>query len=143
MKVGVTGTRSDINQYQIDTLYRLLPAIGHGRINMEFHHGDCVGADVTAAEVARHFGYKIVCHPPEKNDLRAFFDSDEHREPLSYFARNRNIVDETQCLLVLPYQTEWQTNGGTWYTYDYAKKKNKPRIVIYPNDRFDYEGFYL
>jgi len=25
---------------------------------------------------------------------------------------------------------ERQTHGGTWYTYDYAKKKNKPIILI-------------
>ena len=98
----------------------------------ELHHGDCVGVDVEVAEIAASLGYKTVCHPPSKNDLRAFHKSDEFRTPLSYFARNRNIVDETDKLLVVPYQDAWQPNGGTWYTHDYAKKKKKPYEVFYP-----------
>lgn len=129
MKIGVTGTRSGMTAKQRKEVTDFLTCVGGG----EFHHGDCVGVDVEAAEIAASLGYKIVCHPPIKKDLRAYHASDEFREPLTYFARNRNIVDETDKLLVVPYQDEWQSSGGTWYTHDYAKKKKKPYEVMWPS----------
>ena len=130
MKIGVTGTRSGMNKRQQQEFTDFLNELGSG----EFHHGDCVGVDVEAARIAEKLGWKIVCHPPIKDDLRAFHDSDEFREPKSYFARNRNIVDETDVLLVIPYQDSHQSHGGTWYTHDYAKKKDKPLHVIFPKN---------
>ena len=130
MKVGVTGTRSGMNKRQQQEFTDFLNELGTG----EFHHGDCVGVDVEAARIAEKLGWKTVCHPPIKDDLRAFHDSDEFREPKSYFARNRNIVDETDVLLVIPYQDSHQSHGGTWYTHDYAKKKDKPLHVIFPKN---------
>lgn len=128
-KIGVTGTRSGMDDEQILKVVEFLSKFPEGS---ELHHGDCVGVDVEVAEIAKKLGFKIVCHPPIKGDLRGYFESDEYRTPLSYFARNRNIVDETDILLVLPYQTSHQNHGGTWYTHDYAKKVNKEPIVIYP-----------
>ena len=130
MKVGVTGTRSGMNKRQQQEFTDFLNELGSG----EFHHGDCVGVDVEAARIAEKLGWKTVCHPPIKDDLRAFHNSDEFREPKSYFARNRNIVDETDVLLVIPYQDSHQSHGGTWYTHDYAKKKDKPLHVIFPKN---------
>lgn len=98
----------------------------------EFHHGDCVGVDVETARLAKAMGYKVVCHPPEKDDLRAMHGSDEFRKPLSYFARNRAIVDETEVLLVIPQQDLWQPSGGTWYTHDYGVKKGTKVVTIWP-----------
>lgn len=134
MKIGVTGTRSGMNDHQMISFIEFMQSVVDG-INpstVEFHHGDCVGVDDQAAIVAKELGCKVICHPPEKDELRAFHQSDEFREPLSYFARNRKIVDETEMLIVVPYQNSHQTSGGTWYTHDYALKKGKPVFVIYP-----------
>ena len=130
MKIGVTGTRSGMSEQQfldISTFLKEQFVTG-----AELHHGDCVGVDVEVAMLARDIGYHIVCHPPVKDELRARHDSDEFRVPLSYFARNRNIVDETDQLLVVTYQSTPQKHGGTWYTHDYATKKNKDVIIVYP-----------
>lgn len=123
MKVGVTGTRSGMSeaQYLQMSIYLSLLPVGS-----ELHHGDCVGVDVEVATMAKDAGLRIVCHPPIKEELRAFHASDEILEPLTHFARNRNIVDSCDVLLVVPYQTAHQNTGGTWYTHDYAVKKNKP-----------------
>lgn len=138
MKIGVTGTRSGMNKRQkqefTELLSDLLVDCFANSENGEFHHGDCVGVDVEAAKIARKLGFKIVCHPPEKDELRAFHKSDEIREPKSYFARNRNIVDECDVLLVIPYQDSHQSHGGTWYTHDYAVKKDKPLHIIFPKN---------
>ncbi len=128
MRIGVTGTRSGMNETQFSAVVEYLS----GFANAELHHGDCVGVDAEVAVIATSLGFRTVCHPPEKDDLRAFHPSDEIRGSLSYFARNRNIVDETDLLLVVPYQDQHQTNGGTWYTHDYAVKKGKPVEVFFP-----------
>ena len=129
-KFGITGTRSALTNVQIAAITKFLAE--NFVEGCELHHGDCVGADAHVAQIAKDLGYKIVCHPPVESGLRAFFASDETRQPLTYFARNRNIVDETEFLIVAPYQNEWQSKGGTWYTHDYAKKKGKQLCVFYP-----------
>ena len=130
MKIGVTGTRSGMNDLQLQQVIDFL--VNNFEVNSEFHHGDCIGVDAEAAQIAKNIGYKIVCHPPINQDLRAFFQSDEYREEYSYFARNRNIVDDVDFLMVVPFQDEWQPHGGTWYTNDYAKKKDKRTQIFFP-----------
>lgn len=137
MKIGVTGTRSgmtDTQKIKFETIIKFNFFNTPASVN-ELHHGDYMGVDVEAAHIARGAEYKIICHPPIVTDLRGYFKSDKYRSPLTYFQRNRNIVDETDYLFVLPYQSTPQKSGGTWYTYDYARKKNKPILVIYPDGR--------
>jgi len=133
MKVGITGTRSGMTHIQFRMVRAFLThVVQSSNLPLEFHHGDCVGVDVEAAAIAKELGFKIICHPPIKDELRGFFTSDETREPLSYFARNRNIVDETDVLIACPYQNTHQSHGGTWYTFDYAYKKQKPIELYLP-----------
>jgi hypothetical protein len=105
MRIGVTGTRSGMTEYQKKEVTTMLAKFGSSNY---LHHGDCVGVDVEVAQIARELGYHIICHPPEKDDLRGFFYSDSYELPKSYFARNRDIVDSTDFLFVVPYQMEWQ-----------------------------------
>lgn len=128
MIIGITGTRDGMNHIQIqDVGFFLQDNSG------EFHHGDCFGVDLQAARIAKHLGYRVVCHPPEKDYLRAFHESDEIRPKYSYLRRDRNIVDAVEILIVVPKQNEWQPEGGTWYTYDYATRVGKPTITFFPN----------
>lgn len=128
MKIGITGTREGATEYQLTELREVLSGLD----SVEFHHGDCAGVDEQAAKIAKELGYKIVCHPPESDYLRAYFPADEMREPAGYLKRDRAIVDSVDVLIVVPLHNEWQPKGGTWYTHDYAKKKDKPVIVIWP-----------
>jgi len=128
VKIGVTGTREGATEWQLKELRSVLFNLK----GTEFHHGDCEGVDAQAAKIAQELGYKIVCHPPESDYLRAYFPSDESREPAGYLKRDRAIVDACDVLLVVPLQMEWQPMGGTWYTHDYAKKQGKPFNVIWP-----------
>jgi hypothetical protein len=133
VKIGVTGTREGATEYQLNELRSVLQELK----GTEFHHGDCAGVDEQAAKIAKELGYKIVCHPPVSDYLRAYFPADEMREPAGYLKRDRAIVDSVDVMLVVPLQMEWQPKGGTWYTHDYAKKKNKPYNVIWPGERND------
>ena len=129
MKIGVTGTREGANEQQLLEVIKFMESLGSGH---ELHHGDCKGVDIQVAAVAKVLGWRIVCHPPKTTEQQGYFGGDEMREPLGYLQRDRNIVDETETLIVVPLQNEWQPKGGTWYTHDYAKKKNKPVTVFYP-----------
>ncbi len=128
MKVGFTGTRKGLTHEQRDKLENILWDLSVD----EFHHGDCIGADAESHDVALKLSLYTIIHPPIVSDLRAFKEADSHREPKSYFARNRDIVNESDTLIATP-ATEEETIGGTWYTINYAIKIHKPVIIINPN----------
>lgn len=130
-KVGVTGTRYGMNDSQIKN------AVVHLKLfkntDVELHHGDCIGVDKQIAKIAKYFNYKIICHPPLKREYRAFTSYDEIKKEFSHFQRNRNIVNYSDIILVIPLQNNHQNNGGTWYTFDYALKIKKPIILLTPD----------
>ena len=131
MKIGITGTRSGMNAEQSSSLRYHLSRFAHVT---EFHHGDCVGVDDQAATIANNMDIQTVCHPPVDESLRAHHNSTVILEQKNHFARNRNIVDSVDLLFVVPYQDEWQSRGGTWYTHDYAKKKGVETFTIWPSE---------
>ena len=130
-RVGVTGSRSGMNETQMREVSQALEALYTP--GAEFHHGDCMGVDEQAATLAQSMGYRVVSHPGPDGEHRAHHPSDEVREVDTHFRRNRTIVNTTDLLLVVPWQEEHQTNGGTWYTHDYAVKVGKPRRVFWPS----------
>ena len=133
--IGITGTRSGMNDTQKKNVTEFLRDSLKQHSLSTLHHGDCIGVDVEIANIAKSMGYYIINHPPTNSDLRAFHESNAYKKPLTYFARNRNIVDETDLLLVVPFQNFPQNSGGTWYTYDYAIKNKKNYMIFYPDGR--------
>jgi len=136
MNIGITGTRFSITDHQrfmLETYLSTFQGICEAaKFQPVLHHGDCVGADTAVAEIARNLGYRLVCHPPVKDELRGFFASDEERPALPYLQRNRCIVEEVKILLVVPRSMAWEPRGGTWYTHDYAVKKKVDVRIFWP-----------
>ena len=131
--IGVTGTRSGMTDYQRERVTEIFSTVASAASEqIILHHGDCVGVDVEVADIATRLGIRTVCHPPIKEELRAFHKSGTILEQKTHFARNRDIVDACDYLLVMPWQMEHQTRGGTWYTHDYAVKQNRPMEIIWP-----------
>jgi len=129
MKVGFTGTRQGMTEAQKISLHQLLLDLGATSL----HHGDCLGADAEAHTVAQELGLYIVIHPPKDGIHRALCQgAHETREPKTYFARNRAISDETDCLIGASVTDHPLPNGGTWYTIDYNADTKEP-YVIWPN----------
>lgn len=126
MKVGFTGTQQGMTWYQLVALRGHLHLLGA----TELHHGDCVGADAEADEVAREMGLRTVSHPPADPKKRAFCASNEMREPELYLERNHDIVDETDVLIAAPRTDEEQLRSGTWSTVRYARKRGKDVVVL-------------
>ncbi len=140
MYIGVTGTRKGMTQAQEASFREFIAdKCGH------FLHGDCVGVDDECATIVRKLRtveeMKIWSFPPDKSSLRAFNKfSDYENPPNHYFARNREIVYQSDILLVIPLQFEWQPSGGTWYTHDYALHQDKKVIVIWPSGDIEEKG---
>lgn len=91
IQVGFTGTRHGMTDAQKVTLETMLIQLG----GAEFHHGDCIGADSEAHDIAMECGYCPIIHPPTNPALRAWRKVPAHlmRPERLYMTRNRNIVD--------------------------------------------------
>lgn len=110
---------------QKETLSDLL----HMSLAYDFHHGDCVGADAEAHEIALSRSYTVIVHPPIDDRLRAHCKAHDIREPKEYLARNRDIVDEVDFLVAAP-NGEEKARSGTWYTIRYAMSEGVPVVIL-------------
>jgi len=131
MIVGFTGTRDGLTLLQKARLSNLF---AEGKI-IEFHHGDCVGADAEAHKLVRKYApqCKVVIHPPSDEKLRMFCPGDITLDPLPYLDRNRAIVDACAGLVACPRSREEELRSGTWSTVRYAREKNKLVRMIWPD----------
>ena len=121
IRVGFTGTQRGLTDEQKAALDRLFHELGQDAV--EIHHGDCVGADEEAHDLADNHAFDIVRHPPDKDDKRAFCTGGEERDPKPYLDRNKDIVDETDMLIACP-NGEERVRSGTWSTVRYARKRS-------------------
>lgn len=140
--IGFSGSREGMTYQQKETLKMLLEKLKGDAEICWFRHGDCVGADKEAHQIARRLNYRIIIHPPDKDDLRAFCeDAFSVLPPKPYLDRNKRIVKKADFLLAAPKSKENQ-RGGTWYTITQATKRNLPMRIIYPDGSFDKGGTY-
>jgi hypothetical protein len=128
--IGFTGTRQGMTEAQKSALRALLDG-GAG----EFHHGDCIGADSQAHDIANEYGYRIILHPPTNSSQRAWREVPKHMErpKKPYLDRNKDIVRETASLVAAPAEPEEQLRSGTWSTVRFARKQGKPVFLILPD----------
>jgi hypothetical protein len=135
MKIGFTGTREGMSKQQRDALYKLLCDIPWG-VPHEFHHGDCVGADAEACNLAwrlKNAGHnlQIHCHPPIISKRRAYCRCDVMHPIKEYLIRNHNIVEACDILIAAPISAtdHWGRPSGTWATIKYAEKRKATLIL--------------
>jgi hypothetical protein len=127
-RVGFTGTQETLNKFQLKSLKRLLSWCG----NHVLHHGDCIGADASAHDIADQIGMRVVIHPPINPTKRAFKTAMQVLECKPYIERNHDIVGMTDWLIACPKGGEEQ-RSGTWATVRYARKQNKLIWIVYPD----------
>lgn len=132
IKVGFTGTRRGMTGSQWASLTALLKAFCQRYDRVEFHHGQCIGADEEAASIAKELGCWIVSHPPTNQKAISNFAFDEARAPRPYLQRNNGIVNEADVVLAAPGEIEEQLRSGTWATIRYARRSGKPAEILYP-----------
>lgn len=95
-------------------------------------HGDCVGADSQAHDIAAELGIEIWIRPCNLDHKRAYKQGKLLAEPEFPIVRNHKMVDESHALIVCPKQAQPQLRSGTWATLRYAKKHDVLRWLIYP-----------
>lgn len=142
IRIGFTGTQNGLTDEQETVLRGVLEAYEHEAV--EFHHGDCIGADARAHELADDLSFDVVIHPPDVDAKRAFCHSPDTREPKPYLVRNHDIVDETTTLVACPNGTE-RVRSGTWATVRYARQRildgaQQLTIIISPTGQITREG---
>ena len=132
MIIGFTGTREGINERQIECLYNAFMALTMTGQEIEFHHGDCIGADKQAHFIAACFGARTIGHPPIDERLRAYTINDQNFAPKPYGDRNKDIVDCSALIIACPLTDEEQMRSGTWQTLRYAATRTKQCHVFGP-----------
>lgn len=140
LKVGFTGTRVGMTSQQKDALSKelgLLLRVFSSWPASEFHHGDCVGADAEAYQIANELGFDIHRHPPCNPFRQANTRYDVDYPAKHYRERNRDIVRITDFLIACPKAYDKTFSGGTWYTYNHACQQGsfKRAMLIYPDGR--------
>lgn len=127
--IGFTGTRWGMQPAQQASFTSLI-AVFRG---WKLRHGDCVGADEEAHDIAEACGLVPEIHPPEDEKFRAFKQALVIHPQKTHFARNRDIVNASVFMIATPAEFEPQDRGGTWYTIGYAKQVGKKTIIIRPD----------
>lgn len=131
MIIGFTGTRKGMTLLQKEIFKKKLSSFNC----VSFHHGDCVGADKEANDIAKLFPCDVIeinIHPPICNKKRAYCKGTYTYPTKPYLIRNRDIVNCSDLLIVCPSGKE-VLRSGTWATVRYARGIGKSIIIIYPN----------
>ncbi len=127
MKIGFTGTREGMSERQRIDFTRLI----QGLLPSEFYHGDCIGADAEAHNIVKNVTRSnIHIHPPNDGSKRACLIGDFNYPPKPYLERNKDIVKACDLLIACPKGRYEENRSGTWSTVRYARKINKPMIIL-------------
>ena len=130
MKVSFTGSRQGMTNAQKTTFNYLMYEMGI----LLLIHGDCVGADADAHNLAMNQLIEIRKRPCNIERLRAFSEGGEVvAEPEPPLNRNRKIIDDGEQLIACPDSFQEKQRSGTWATIRYAKKCHKAVTIIWPN----------
>ena len=140
LHVGFTGTREAVTPIQATILREQLYRLNFVKRRMVGHSGDCINADALFHGIAKEFGWYTIGHIPRVEALRAYCVYDEEREPTNYQERNRQIVHASQAMIAVPNTMREKPNGGTWFTIRYARRLNKPLLIIWPDGTKTREG---
>ena len=131
VRIGFTGSQRGMTELQRAALEALLA----DKATSEFHHGDCIGADAQAHDLAVAMLCEPVIHPPINESKRAFKSAKRICPARRYLARNKEIVRESDLLIATPGEAIEQLRSGTWSTVRFARKLGKPVFVILPDGK--------
>lgn len=150
MVIGFTGSQKGMTPFQKNTLKELLEL----KQCTEFCHGDCIGSDAEANEIAFDFGVRVFSiFPPLNSKKRAHvFQTLIYKDDgawhtiiykgcdlqvrwfpkAEYLARNKSIVDHCQWMIAAPKEHQHTIRSGTWTTIRYAWHLKKDLTIIPP-----------
>lgn len=144
MHVVVTGTRYGGTDAQLKTLRDILT---DAYKPTTASHGRCAGVDVQFAAICDGLTPrpKIFARPgvSAKDGNDDWVGEDPYSDVVlpneTHLKRNRLLIDgdaaapPADVLVVVPRQSQRQTDGGTWYSYAYGLRKGTNILVIWPD----------
>ncbi|MEL6348900.1 MAG: hypothetical protein AAFV53_37695 [Myxococcota bacterium] len=135
--VGFTGARAGMTPLQLDVFARILQRLQPTR----FVHGDCIGADADAHAWIVGSGLALPIRiRPSTSATRAWSEgADEVLPPRKPMLRNRDIVDDAELMVACSPSPSEILRSGTWAAIRYARKKNKPLVIIWPDGSVAWE----
>lgn len=133
-KIGFTGSHHGMTDIQKDNFREIFSWFWRTYLDeLEFHQGQCIGADEEALEIVKSLGgVWTVSHPPISTFRQHKLSCDEVREPKGFIDRNHDIVDEVDVLLAAPRSRKEELRSGTWATVRYARKVIRPLEMVWP-----------
>lgn len=137
---GFTGTQEDLKPKQQMALSGVIRDLAQNENYFLMYNGDCIGADFTAACLARAAGLEVWGLPPINPDKRAFFEFDGQETPHDYRTRNQAIVNGSQLLVACPKEMQEELRSGTWMTIRMARRKGIPICLVWPDGRVTWES---
>lgn len=131
MILGFTGSKRGPMAAQSSTVFKLFSSLPLHIL----HHGDCVGSDAVAHEIAKRVDAFIVIHPPIDSSQRAWCKgADKLFSPEPYLIRNREIIKAgIDGLIATPIQYTEVLRSGTWATIRYARKLRRHIWIVLPD----------
>ena len=146
MRLGFFGTQDGMTDEQKDTFLKLAKKVKAKYGFVEFHHGDCIGADDDAHTLINEnkLTDAIHIHPPRNEEIRAFLkDKPDNSRSIKiklyderpYIERNHDIVDVCEIMVAAPKEFKEQSESDTWATIRYSKMKKRRTITIYPDGK--------
>lgn len=143
--ITVTGTRAGMSSRQRKTTNRLI----YGWNPSLMHNGACEGADRQFFDMATAIATYIELWPssPEQ-DRWARMQETAFPELVSIvyalqppLVRNRAMVRKGKALIATPATLGEALRSGTWATIRYARKLNRPIVIIEPAGGVRYENW--
>jgi hypothetical protein len=130
--LGFTGTRTGITKQQkASIVWFLLEA-------SQFHHGDCIGADEQAQQLARNLDVDCFAYPGQMTQYNACTEGNlVVYDPQPELTRNRKIATVCDRLLACPGTYSEELRSGTWATCRYGYQAGKQVIAVYPDGTID------
>jgi hypothetical protein len=136
VRIGFTGTPRGMTERQRQALSCVLDELQAS----VFHHGDCIGADAEAHDIAATMGCELVIHPAITETKRAWKQAAQVYEPKLYLVRNKDIVQATDVLVAAPADNVERLRSGTWSTVRFARKAGRPVWIVLPAGSVLQEG---
>ena len=134
--IGFTGTRDGLNRLQVFELSRLFAEYSDSHDT--FVHGDCVGADADADNIAYSMGYAIKMRPCTLHSQRAYCQSGIIiAEPMPPLERNKLIVRDSDVMFACPKELKEVKRSGTWATIRNSTKTGTKLVIIYPDGKLE------
>jgi hypothetical protein len=127
--VSFTGTRQGMTAAQKKSFRWLLKELGAGTLV----HGDCVGADEDAGDIAHDLGMRVNKRP-STSETRAFSPIGTIvAKPKPPLERNPDIIDDGDCAVACPRGMGEERRSGTWAAVRYARKQDYIIWTVWPD----------